>query len=124
MAWIIWDYSSASNSSPFYYLLLKKNDFELGTFDSGVQRFISTGNTPSLTLDSWYKFTMTQTLGDSSCRHGTALKLSVRIGSIVYPLTAACDTQLPLTGGRIGFYAEDASADYAEISVIGRTLSP
>jgi hypothetical protein len=124
VAWAIWDYATIENSSRFYYFSLKQNGWELGRFDSGTQRFISTGNTPSLTLDSWYKFTMTQTLGDSSCRHGTALKLSVRIGSIVYPLTAACDTQLPLTGGRIGFYAEDASADYAEISVIGRTLSP
>jgi hypothetical protein len=124
VAWAIWDYATIENSSRFYYFLLKQNGWELGRFDSVTQRFISTGNTPSLTLDSWYKFTMTQTLGDSSCRHGTALKLSVRIGSIVYPLTAACDTQLPLTGGRIGFYVEDASADYAEISVIGRTLSP
>jgi hypothetical protein len=116
VAWVIWDYVPVGTSSKFYYFSLKRNGWEFGQFDSGSQRFIKTGNSPVLSLNSWYTFTVTQTGGNRSCR-GALLNLSVKIGSTNYPLTTFCDTQKPITAGRIGFYTEDAGADYTNVYV-------
>jgi hypothetical protein len=116
VAWIIWDYVPAGSSSKFYYFSFKRNGWELGQFDTGSQRFLATGNSPRLTLNSWYTFTVSQTGGSSSCA-GTELRVSVRANTANYTLTTYCDRDRPLTGGGIGFYTEDASADFTNMVV-------
>ncbi|MFN5744942.1 MAG: hypothetical protein ACK443_02475 [Methylococcaceae bacterium] len=117
VGWVIWDYVPVGSSSKFYYFSLKPNGWEFGQFNTGIQRFLRTGSSPVLSMNQWYTFTVTQTGNDRSCRSGALHKLWITSGATTYPLTSFCDSRKPITSGKIGFYTEDASADYTKVIV-------
>jgi hypothetical protein len=108
VGWLLWHYGDDHH---FYYLLLKPNGWELGKEDPaypGNQRYLATGSRPDFPLGRWHLVAVRQ--------HGAVIDVSVDGRSLV----RVADTQDPYLSGRIGLYAEDASATFQLISATAR----
>jgi hypothetical protein len=108
VGWVLWHYRDDKH---FYYLALKPNGWELGKEDPGYpgnQRYLATGTTPDFPLGRWYRVRVRQS--------GAAIAVSVD----GRPLARLTDTQHPYLAGRIGLYAEDASATFQPLSATAR----
>ncbi|MDN3357713.1 family 16 glycoside hydrolase [Actinomadura sp. DC4] len=103
VAWAVWSYTDQQH---FYYLTLKPNGWELGKRDPaypGGQRFLGTGQ-PVFPPGRWYTVSVDQ-------RGAT---LSVRVNG--RPLTVQTDGERPYAAGAVGFYTEDAEAEFRSFS--------
>jgi hypothetical protein len=108
VGWLLWHYQDDTH---FYYLALKPNGWELGKEDPaypGNQRYLATGSSPDFALGRWYVVRVRQ--------HGPAIDVTVDGKSLV----RVTDTQDPYMSGRVGLYAEDASATFQLVSASSR----
>jgi hypothetical protein len=108
VGWLLWHYQDDTH---FYYLALKPNGWELGKEDPaypGNQRYLATGSSPDFALGRWYVVRVSQ--------HGPAIGVTVDGKSLV----RVTDTQDPYLSGRVGLYAEDASATFQLVSASSR----
>ena len=108
VGWLLWHYSDDQH---FYYLALKPNGWELGKEDPaypGNQRYLATGSSPDFPLGRWYLVGIRQ--------DGAAIDVTVDGRSLV----RVTDSQDPYLAGRIGLYAEDASATFQLVSATAR----
>jgi hypothetical protein len=104
-AWVIWHYQDDQH---FYYLTLKPNGWEIGKRDPsypGNQRFLVSDKVPIYYFNTWYDIRVIQV--------GTTMAVWVN----GQPLARFTDDQSPYTEGRVGLYAEDAYAQFADVVV-------
>jgi hypothetical protein len=104
-AWVIWHYRDDQH---FYYLTLKPNGWEIGKRDPsypGNQRFLVSDKLPIYYFNTWYDIRVIQV--------GTTMAVWVN----GQPLARFTDDQSPYTEGRVGLYAEDAYAQFADVVV-------
>lgn len=113
VAWIVWNYR---DNDHFYYFAPKPNGWELGKRDpanTGGQRFLATGATPTFGVGTKHTFKVTQSTGNM---------MSVTIdGKLVTTFT---DTERPYTDGKIGLYNEDAEVRFDDISASDGSVAP
>jgi YD repeat-containing protein len=105
VAWLLWHYT---NDQHFYYIILKPNGWELGKEDPsypGNQRYLATGTHPAFPTTRWYAVGIQQ--------RGDAIQVSVD----GHRLIRFVDTQNPYLSGRVGLYAEDASATFQPVAI-------
>jgi hypothetical protein len=105
VGWILWHYLSNHH---FYYVALKPNGWELGKQDPsypGNQRFLATGSHPVFPTGRWYAVSVRQR-GDV---------ITVNVGG--RRLVRFADTENPYEWGRVGLYAEDASATFQPLAI-------
>jgi len=105
VGWIVWHYLGNDH---FYYLMLRPDGWELGQENPaypGEQRFLTTGTRPAFPLHRWYQVVVSQ--------RGDVITASVDGRRLV----RFADTARPYLSGRIGLYAEDASASYQPVSL-------
>jgi hypothetical protein len=104
-AWVIWHYQDDQH---FYYLTLKPNGWEIGKRDPaypGNQRFLVSDKLPIYYFNTWYDVRIVQ-VGNT---------MAVWVNG--HPLARFTDDQSPYTQGRVGLYAEDAYAQFADVRV-------
>ncbi len=105
VAWLVFRYQDPQH---FYYLALKPGGWELGKADPtgpGGQRFLRTGP-QRFPLRRWHEATI----------EGRGDRLRVRAdGELLAEFT---DTDAPYLQGAVGFYTEDASVAFDEVSVV------
>ncbi|NKQ52531.1 DUF1080 domain-containing protein [Amycolatopsis sp. K13G38] len=97
--WVLWHYTDPQH---FYYVLLKGSGWEIGKEDPaypGSQRFLATGP-GRFTVGDWHEVRVRQT--------GTTITVWVDGAE---PITLR-DDERPYPAGRIGLYAEDATAEF------------
>ncbi len=107
VAWVIWNYT---DNEHFYYFIPKADGWELGKRDpayNGGQRFLGTGSDP-FPVGKWHDLRIVQ--------RGNTISVFAN-GA---PITAYTDTERPYSGGKIGFYSEDAEAWFTGVRVEGR----
>ena len=105
VGWVVWHYLGNQH---FYYIMLRADGWELGQESPGYpghQRFLATGTRPAFPLRRWYQVRISQR-GDV---------ISVRVDG--RPLVRFADTVHPYLSGRVGLYAEDASASYRPLGL-------
>jgi hypothetical protein len=103
VAWVVWSYTDQQH---FYYLTLKPNGWELGKRDPaypGGQRFLGTGQ-PVFPPGRWYEVGIAQ--------RGATLTVQVNGRR----LTVQTDGERPYASGAVGFYTEDAEAEFRSFS--------
>lgn len=96
-AWAVWNYK---DNGHFYYIVPKKNGWELGKRDPaypGGQRFLATGSDTKFDIKAANNFVVKQK--DST--------MSVSVNG--KHLTTFTDKERPIIGGKIGVYTEDAA---------------
>jgi hypothetical protein len=94
--WLVWNYT---DNDHFYYFSLKPNGWELGKRDpayEGGQRFLATGDSVSLEMGAWTRFSVVQTGGE--------MRVSLDGAEVV----RFVDLERPYEAGRLGVYSEDA----------------
>lgn len=104
VAWVLWNYT---DSTHFYYVILKPNGMEIGKEDPaypGAQRFLVTSSTP-YPAGRWYTVHIEQT--------GATFTVSVD-GTVAGQFT---DNERPYMAGAIGLYSEDALVHFNNIVV-------
>ena len=104
VGWLLWHYAGDTH---FYYIALKPNGWELGKADPaypGQQRFLATGTHPAFPPARWYTIRVWQ--------RGNVIQVNVD----GRPLVRFTDTQDPYRSGRVGLYAEDASATFQPVA--------
>ncbi|HEY0168892.1 MAG TPA: hypothetical protein VGB75_17740 [Jatrophihabitans sp.] len=111
--WLLFNYT---NNNSFVAVVLKTNGWQLSKEYTdpvdGSQRecFLATGTSPTYSLSSWKRVTVTQTVNASG---QPTWVVQARTGSnalttlTTYTDTGACGVT-PYTSGKIGFYTEDA----------------
>ncbi len=105
-SWFVWNYT---DNEHFYYFIPKANGWELGKRDPaypGGQRFLATSDVQKYGLNTWKKFKVDQLVDNT-------MKVYVN-GAL---LTTFKDTERPYSGGRIGFYTEDADVRFDDVDV-------
>jgi 3-keto-disaccharide hydrolase len=105
VGWLLWHYTSGTR---FYYVALKPTGWEVGKEDPGFpgdQRFLATGTHPRFPPGRWYQVRVRQA--------GPVITIWVD-GVRLIRLT---DTRQPYLSGRVGLYAEDASAMFQPVSI-------
>jgi hypothetical protein len=103
-AWAVFDYT---DNAHFYYVAFKPNGWELGKVDpaySGGQRFLASGSSPSFAIGDEHSFDITQ--------HGNTIAVSID-GVLVTTFT---DSERPYLSGKVGFYTEDATAAFDNVT--------
>lgn len=104
-AWVVWDYI---DNEHFYYAVLKPNGWEIGKRDPaypGGQRFLATGASPRYPTGEWYRMVVER----------TAVSGQTTLSADGVILAALVDHERPYTGGRIGFYTEDAAVRFSDV---------
>lgn len=110
-AWMIWDYV---DNDHFSYLTFKPNGWELGKRDPsypGGQRFLATGESVLTPIGTWRYPTITRRVVSAS-----TTSIQVRLGATT--LATFVDNERPYTNGRVGFYTEDAVADFDDVNLV------
>jgi hypothetical protein len=105
VGWVVWNYTDDDH---FYYLTLKPNGWELGKADPaypGAQRFLATGSDRTFPIGKWNSVRV---------RH---IGHMVAVSANGETLVTFTDDERPYTHGSIGLYAEDARANFDNISV-------
>lgn len=111
-AWLVWAYR---DNAHFYYFIPKRRGWELGKRDPaypGGQRFLASGRSPSYPSGRWARIDVIQDQAGTICVFSD--------GRLVAAFT---DEERPYSAGRIGFYAEDAHAHFAEVRVAAPSIS-
>lgn len=106
--WFLWHYTDTTH---FYYVVLKENGWEIGKADPaypGAQRFLATGNSPTYPLGRRARVSIRQ--------RGTTFTVTAD----GRPLATFTDTERPYRSGSLGLYTEDAEAVFDDIVAIGR----
>jgi hypothetical protein len=91
----------------FYYLALKPNGWELGKRDPsypGGQRFLATGEN-AYPIGFWYSVEIEQRGATQTARVDGRR------------LTTFTDRERPYLGGSVGLYAEDAEAEFTDVTI-------
>jgi hypothetical protein len=104
-AWAVWHYT---DNTHFYYLILKRNGWELGKADPkypGAQRFLATGSDAEFPVGSWNAIEIRQ--------DGAAIDVTVDGRH----LTHFVDDERPYLKGSIGMYCEDSRVYFDDVSV-------
>ena len=102
---MIWHYVDDRH---FYYLTLKPNGWEIGKRDpahAGGQRFLVSDKLPTYYFNTWYDIRVVQ-VGNT---------MAVWVNGL--PLARFTDNQSPYSEGRVGLYAEDTYAQFADVRV-------
>jgi hypothetical protein len=105
VGWVVWNYT---DNKHFYYLTLKPNGWELGKADPaypGAQRFVATGSDRTFPIGKWSTVRVRQ-VGNT-----------VSVLANGETLVTFTDNERPYTRGSVGFYTEDASVNFDDISV-------
>lgn len=105
VGWLLWHYTSDTR---FYYVALKPTGWEVGKEDPGFpgdQRFLATGGQPRFPPGPWYQVRVRQ----------AGQVITIWVDGV--RLTRLADTQQPYLSGRVGLYAEDASAMFQPVSI-------
>jgi hypothetical protein len=105
-AWALWHYSDTTH---FYYLLLKPNGWELGKEDPaypGAQRFLVTRGSPGYAVGTWHTVRIVQ-VGSTMTVYANGAKLA-----------SFTDNERPYTSGAIGMYTEDAQVTFSNVSAV------
>ena len=103
-AWLVWDYR---DNDHFSYLALRPNGWELGKRDPahvGGQRFLATGSQPTIPIGVWSNVIITRTA--TTKKSTTVITLDGR------QLVTFVDAEHPYRSGKVGYYTEDAVADW------------
>jgi len=104
-AWVLWHFT---DNTHFYYIVPKTNGFELGKEDPaypGAQRFLVTSSNRTFPAGQWYTVRVRQV--------GNAISVWID-GSLMATFK---DAERPYTSGAMGFYSEDAHAQFNNLSV-------
>jgi 3-keto-disaccharide hydrolase len=102
-AWVVWNFQDAEH---FYYLAIKPTGWELGKRDPaypGGQRFLASGHS-DYPLGVWHRFAVTQEGG----------RITVDVNGT--KVASYHDDERSYTSGALGFYAEDAEVQIADIT--------
>ncbi len=103
-AWVVFGYTDDLH---YYYLAFKTNGWELGKVDPaypGAQRYLADTSSPSFSVGSQHWFNIQQ---DNSV-------ISVSIDG--KPIATFTDYERPYLSGKIGFYTEDATVAFDNVS--------
>lgn len=104
-AWLLWNFTDDTH---FYYFVLKANGWELGKGDpayAGAQRFLATGDRPTVTLGAWQRVEVRQ--------RGAVIEISVD-GA---PVVTFADEERPYLRGSVALYTEDADVRFDDVNV-------
>ena len=104
---MIWDYT---DNDHFYYFIPKPNGWELGKRDPafpGGQKFLATGTNIKFPIQKWYTVKILQDANK---------KISVWVNG--QKIVSYLDNQKPYTQGYVGFYTEDASVNFDDVSLL------
>jgi hypothetical protein len=104
-AWVLWNYK---NNTHFYYFTLKTNGWELGKADPkypGAQRFLKTGETPYVRINSWNEIRIIQ----------QGPMMSIWVDEIF--ITSFLDNERPYLSGAVGLYNEDSHVRFDDIEI-------
>ncbi len=107
-AWLIWHYKDPKH---FYYFALKTNGWELGKRDPAYpsgQRFLKSGALPTVNLGFFDGIHVKQT--------GATVSVVVNGKSV----TEFTDNERLYSSGKLGYYNEDASVEFDDVSVTYR----
>lgn len=110
-AWVVWDYV---DNDHFSYLTFKPNGWEMGKRDPaypGGQRFLATGESVLTPVGTWRSPTITRRVISAS-----ATSIQVKLGATT--VATFVDSERPYTNGKIGFYTEDAVADFDDVNLV------
>lgn len=105
-AWAVWRHTDDTH---FYYLVLKPNGWELGKASPacrGNQCFLAT-RPGSYPIHSWHTVEV----------HQTGATMTIRVDD--EPIVTHTDRRDPYPRGAVGMYTEDATVEFADISVRG-----
>lgn len=111
VAWFLWAYTDTTH---FYYVLLKPNGWELGKEDPaypGSQRFLASGTSPTFPIMLPYAVEVIQ--------NGANMTVNVDGKQLV----SFTDMQNPYLSGSVGLYCEDAHVQFGQVVVNGTTLA-
>jgi hypothetical protein len=104
-AWFLWNYTDTTH---FYYVLLKANGWEVGKEDPGYpgcQRFLATGSSPTFAVGNWNTVQVRQA--------GNVITVGVDDSLLV----TCADTERPYLAGSLGLYCEDSHARFGAVTV-------
>lgn len=107
-AWALWHYTDTTH---FYYVVLKTNGWEIGKADPaypGAQRFLATGTDTAFALGATHKVAIAQ--------RGATFTVKVD-GRALATFT---DTERPYLRGALGLYTEDADVTFGSVVVRSR----
>jgi Ca2+-binding RTX toxin-like protein len=103
-AWAVFNYT---DNTHFYYVAFKPNGWELGKADpayAGAQRFLATGSSPASAVGTEHSFSI----------HQDANVISVWLDGVL--LTTFTDNERPYLSGKVGFYTEDATVAFDNVT--------